>query len=121
MSKPLSSRELTYDRKVFFVDEDSRLLEDKTVTGWLVWSDSVRMFLAPSKESTFQPWNDADNEIVSAVREVVTQAKYWKSLSVHLAEEIDTEATTQDNISCVKSICKLYTTFDLHYTDASNL
>ena len=33
-------------------------------------------------------------------------SNYWKKLSNHFSEENNNEGVTQDNISCVKSICE---------------
>lgn len=67
----------------------------------------MELFLAPPPDSScFLPWDSVSQDMVTAVREVTTKETFWENLSNHFAEENHAEVTTQDNISCVKSICK---------------
>ncbi|TDL28808.1 ARM repeat-containing protein [Rickenella mellea] len=84
------------------------ILQDKSDIGWLVWPEEIDMFLVPaSEQSTFQPWESASSEGIVAVREIVTDPGYWQGIAIHFSEENHAEVTTQDNISCVKSIFQL--------------
>lgn len=56
--------------------------------------------------STFMPWENDSEAAVASVRAVVTDASFWKKLSSRYAEENHEVSVTQDNISCVKSICR---------------
>ena len=61
-------------------------------------------------KSTFQPWEKASENVVESIRSMVTDSLFWKELTKYYAEESDTETdevVTQDNASCVKSICAL--------------
>ena len=85
---------------------DSRLLQDKAPEGWLAWPKTPDLFLAaPAGDSMFKPWETASQGMVTAVREVALTKEYWTKLSGHFAEENHADVATQDNISCVKSIC----------------
>ncbi|CCM01642.1 uncharacterized protein FIBRA_03703 [Fibroporia radiculosa] len=84
------------------------LLFDKISSGWLVWRQHVDCFLAPDAvESTFQPWDGGCEEAVETLRTIVTDPSYWEKLSTHYSAENNTDAVTQDNASCVKSIFQL--------------
>ncbi|KAH8120571.1 ARM repeat-containing protein [Phellopilus nigrolimitatus] len=84
------------------------ILQDKANVGWLAWPEHVELYLAaPPGKSCFKPWEPASQEMVAAVREVVLNEKFWKSLSGRFAEENHATVITQDNISCVKSIFQI--------------
>lgn len=57
-------------------------------------------------ESTFQPWESASEDAIQAVREIATNSQYWEDLSTYYAEENHETTIIQDNVSCVKSICR---------------
>lgn len=81
-------------------------LQDKVSVGWLTWPATVDLFLAaPPGQSSFKPWESAGQEMISAVRKEVTNKDFWESLSKYYSEENHANVATQDNISCVKSIC----------------
>ena len=81
-------------------------LQDKLSTGWLAWPAHVELFLAPPRsKSCFKPWEAPSQAGIQAVRDVVLNARFWKALSIHYAEENHNEVTTADNIALVKSIC----------------
>jgi proteasome activator subunit 4 len=83
-----------------------RIFCDKTIQGWLAWSDDLQLYRQPdSTRSTFV-WEKPSQAAIASVREVVTESSFWKKLSTHFAEENHQVVVTQDNISCVKSICK---------------
>ena len=64
-------------------------------------------FLVPDpKKSTFQPWDAGCDEVVSAFRTVAKDPEFWKSLSTHYSAENNSDVILQDNLCCVKSICK---------------
>lgn len=52
------------------------------------------------------PWEAASQEAVSAASKLATKSTFWKNFTKYLAEENSETAITQDNVSCVKSICK---------------
>jgi proteasome activator subunit 4 len=84
-----------------------RILCDKIPHGWLAWSNELELYRLPHPtQSTFLPWEKPSEAAVASVREVVMKPSYWKKLSTHLAEENHQVVVTQDNMSCVKSICK---------------
>lgn len=64
-------------------------------------------FLVPDEtKSTFQPWNPDCDEVVSTFRTVAKDPSFWKKLSTHYSAENNSDAILQDNLCCVKSICK---------------
>lgn len=81
---------------------------DKTTQGWLAWSDELELYRQPHPtRSTFLPWEKPSEAAVASARDVVTESTFWKKLSTHFAEENNEVVVSQDNMSCVKSICKL--------------
>lgn len=60
-------------------------------------------------KSAFQPWEDVSQEVIAVIREVCLDPSYWKKVSTYYAEENHEVTVTQDDISCVKSICKYAT------------
>lgn len=44
--------------------------------------------------------------MIKAVRDLTTSEEFWKALGGFFAEENHADSATQDNISCVKSICE---------------
>ena len=85
-----------------------RIFCDNTTQGWLAWSDGLQLYRQPHPtRSTFLPWEQPSQAAVASVREVVTKSSFWKKLSTHFAEENHEVVVSQDNMSCVKSICKL--------------
>lgn len=70
-----------------------------------MWRETVSLYLSPhSTKSTFEPW-EASEDVVQAIREVTTAPAYWENLSTYYSEENHETYITQDNVSCVKSIC----------------
>jgi proteasome activator subunit 4 len=70
-----------------------------------VWQETVSLYLSPhSSKSTFEPW-EASEDVVQAIREVTTAPGYWENLSTYFSEENHETYISQDNVSCVKSIC----------------
>ena len=59
--------------------------------------------------------------MISAVREIATSEEYWKSLSSHFAEENHANVATQDDISCVKSLCQPVYLILITFTDSQLL
>ncbi|PSR73166.1 hypothetical protein PHLCEN_2v10978 [Hermanssonia centrifuga] len=83
------------------------ILREKFTTGWLAWPDSTNAYLVPPSSSAIHPW-EIDNEgALTALRELTTQASYWKDVAKHYASENHAEVIVQDHASCVKSICML--------------
>lgn len=86
---------------------NSRTLQDKAIVGWLSWPAHVELYLAaPSGKSSLLPWSPDSNEMIKAVRDLTTSEEFWKALGGFFAEENHADSATQDNISCVKSICE---------------
>lgn len=70
-----------------------------------MWRETVSLYLSPhSSKSTFEPW-EASEDVVQAIREVTTAPEFWENLSTYYSEENHETYITQDNVSCVKSIC----------------
>ena len=91
----------------FILNPSSRMFCDKSLQGWLAWSDEQELYHVPHPtRSTFLPWEKASEAAIASVRDVVTDSSFWKQLSGHFAEETHEVVVTQDNISCVKSICE---------------
>jgi proteasome activator subunit 4 len=79
---------------------------DKGPAGWLVTDGTLSGYSVPDEfRSTFQPWEAASQGAVDVVRRATTQEAFWKKLSGRYSEENHQTTVTQDNISCVKSIC----------------
>jgi len=84
-----------------------RILFDKNPPGWILWNDSISLYKLPhTAESTFQPWEAESADAIDAIREIVTDSKYWEDLAVYYSEENHETTVIQDDISCVKSICE---------------
>lgn len=58
--------------------------------------------------STFQPWEADSAKAIDEVRNITTSPKFWENVSVYYAEENHETTIILDNVSCIKSICKLY-------------
>jgi proteasome activator subunit 4 len=83
-----------------------RLFLETDPPGWLAWNDSITLYKPPDfSKSTFKPWEKASEDAVTAVRELAKDPSFWKKLSTYYAEENHEVVITQDNVSCVKSIC----------------
>ncbi|KAF9472467.1 hypothetical protein BDN70DRAFT_886944 [Pholiota conissans] len=88
--------------------ERKPIFYDKNPPGWLVWNNSIALYMQPhSSESTFQPWESASEDAIQAVREITTGSEYWENLSTYYSEENHETTIIQDNVSCVKSIFQL--------------
>jgi proteasome activator subunit 4 len=88
------------------ISEYPRIFYDKNPPGWLVWNNSVALFMLPhASESTFL-WESASEDAIQAIREITTGSKYWENLSTYYSEENHETTIIQDNVSCVKSICE---------------
>lgn len=84
-----------------------RLLHDKIYGGWLAWTKTNDSFLAPDPiKSTYQPWDDASEDAVNTIRTIVTSPAFWEKLATHYSAENHSDVISQDNASCVKSICE---------------
>ncbi|KAF8203239.1 hypothetical protein BJ912DRAFT_842338 [Pholiota molesta] len=87
--------------------ERKPIFYDKNPPGWLVWNNSVALFMLPhASESTFL-WESASEDAIQAIREITTASKYWENLSTYYSEENHETTIIQDNVSCVKSIFQL--------------
>ena len=81
---------------------------ERTLTGWLVWDNAIGVYQgADLTEPAFQTWDEGSQAAISAVREVVRSKKFWEKLAVHYTSENQSSQLAQDNISTVKSLCKL--------------
>jgi proteasome activator subunit 4 len=79
------------------------------LTGWLAWDKAIEVYHgADLKEPAFQRWDEGSQAAISAVREVVQSKKFWEKLAVHYTSENQSSQLAQDNISTVKSLCKLW-------------
>jgi proteasome activator subunit 4 len=73
----------------------------------LAWKSTLDLFEPPDQsKSTFQPWERDSDAVVESIRNTVLDESFWKSLSKYYSEENHEVYITQDNASCVKSICK---------------
>lgn len=83
------------------------MLRDKIKSGWIAWSRTIDCFLAPhSTDPTFPEWDKNSSDALSTLRDIATKPDFWNKLSVHYSSENHSDVITQDNVSCVKSICK---------------
>lgn len=72
-----------------------------------MWGETVSLYLSPcSSKSTFKPWEAASADAIQAIREIATEPEYWENLSTYYSEENHETSITQDNVSCIKSICE---------------
>ena len=86
----------------------ARTLQDKAIVGWLAWPAHVELYLAaPPGKSSLLPWDPQSKGMNEIVRDIALTEAFWKALSGFFAEENHADSATQDNISCVKSICTL--------------
>jgi len=82
------------------------MLYDKDPPGWLVWNQTISLYTLPDPEKpTFQPWEQASEEVIETVRDITTEKDYWENIALYYSEENHETSITQDNVSCVKSIC----------------
>lgn len=80
---------------------------DNFLDGWLAWDKTLTVYRAPDNtKGTFEPWDPACQAAIEALREMACDKAYWKKLAVYFSEENHELAMTQDNVSCVKSICE---------------
>lgn len=82
-------------------------LYDKDPPGWLVWGETVGLYSIPESESVFQPWEADSAPAVEQIREIVTDAEWWKDVIVFYSEENHETTIVQDDVSCIKSIFQL--------------
>jgi hypothetical protein len=75
-------------------------------SGWLAWEQEIDFFLVPTG-STVGPWEAESQSAVDALRKRATESTFWESLKEHYTEENQAETINYDNVSFVKSICKL--------------
>ena len=81
---------------------------ERTLTGWLAWDKTTGVYYGASlKEPAFQRWDEGSEPAISAIREVVRSKKFWEKLAVHYTSENQSSQLAQDNVSTVKSLCKL--------------
>jgi len=82
---------------------------ESTQEGWLAWKATMTLYKPPHpSKSTFQPSEKASDNVVTSVQAVVKDTFFWRELAKYYSEESDAEVVevvTQDNASCVKSIC----------------
>jgi hypothetical protein len=65
------------------------------------------LFLAPPREkSSFSPWKRGDHTTIETLRATVVNVDFWTKLMNHLWEENGANSVSNDNIACIKSICK---------------
>ena len=82
-------------------------MQDKTIVGWLAWPAHIELYLvARLGKSSLRPWNPESDNMNDAVREIATSEAFWRALGSFFAKENHADSATQDNISCVKSICE---------------
>ena len=79
---------------------------DKDPPGWICWDGSIELYQAPDgTKSTFQPWETCSQDAITAFREWAMDPSSWEQLAGYYSEENLETVITQDNVSCVKSIC----------------
>jgi len=84
-----------------------RILCDGSPPGWLAWDGAVSLYMPPDDTtSTFAPWDQSSQDAIDILRQVVNTPSFWESLSTYYSEENHETAIIQDDVSCVKSICK---------------
>lgn len=59
------------------------------------------------KKSTFQPWEKESEDTIAVAQELATSPEFWERLATHFSSETLAGSVVQDNVSCVKSICKI--------------
>jgi proteasome activator subunit 4 len=92
---------------IFIIFDKFRIFSERALEGWLAWKDTISLYKpAHPTKSTFQPWDIASEDVVKAVREFAVDTSFWKTLSGRYSEENHESVIVQDNVSCVKSICK---------------
>ncbi|KAG6837040.1 hypothetical protein H0H93_015903 [Arthromyces matolae] len=117
-SDKLSAKFLADFKIPFNPREDNRtpLFCDQDPPGWVVWEDSITLYLPPAPEkSAFSAWDPSSQDTIKILRETVMKVDFWDDLSEHYAEENHETTLTQDNASFVKSICKQTRHFWLPY------
>lgn len=87
------------------VDIFDSVLCEKVASGWLTWRDVSAYLAPPASSPVLLPWAEDCQDAVQAIRDVVTQPKFWQKLTKHYSSENHSEVIVQDNASCVKSIC----------------
>lgn len=114
VSTDVTNREPCVPKKYHWLEctltaELERTFSEWNLEGWLAWGKTISLYKLPHpKVSTFQPWDKESEDAIAAVRSVVNKGSFWKELSTYYAEENQALEITQDNVSCVKSICKLH-------------
>lgn len=86
-----------------------RVFFDKNPPGWLTSSNSLSLYTLPHpSKSTFLPWEQSSKDAIQAIREITTKSSYWEKVSSFFSEENHENDIVQDNVSCVKSICRYH-------------
>ena len=67
--------------------------------------------------STFAPWDESSQDAIDILRQAVNTSSFWESLSTYYSEENHETAIIQDDVSCVKSICKYRSHMGLMVSD----
>ena len=112
LSTPNLSREPSATFHFLFAPQESlilcsRILHDKNPPAWLAWDRSISLYMPPDEtKSTFAPWDESSQDAIDILRQVTNSASFWESLSTYYSEENHETFIIQDNVSCVKSICK---------------
>ncbi|GLB36425.1 putative protein with domain of unknown function (DUF3437) [Lyophyllum shimeji] len=109
-SHQLTSEVLAAYRKPFDLDQEIRtpLFLDQDPPGWLVWEDSITLYLPPSRtKSPFQAWDPTSKDALEVFRKSAVDTSYWGNVVDRYSEENHETAITQDNVSFVKSIFQL--------------
>ncbi|KAG8998807.1 hypothetical protein FRB90_012229 [Tulasnella sp. 427] len=83
------------------------ILQDKLISGWLVWKYQSRFLLPSSTKSTFQPWDPASASAIQSLKKLAQTPAFWDKLATHFSEENYHETTVMDNVSNVKSLVQL--------------
>ncbi|KAM6497955.1 hypothetical protein JOM56_005903 [Amanita muscaria] len=86
----------------------NRILYDKNPPAWLAWDSTVTLYMLPDgTKSTFAPWDEASQDALKMLRQIVTQSSFWEKLSTYYSEENNESSIIQDDVSCVKSIFQI--------------
>jgi proteasome activator subunit 4 len=85
----------------------SRVYFDKLPPGWLVWQDTLELYVPPGDDqSGISPssWSEKDLGAIEAIRTTASKAEYWTKLATYFGEEKEVNYLIQYNVGSVKSI-----------------
>lgn len=99
-------------------DDPESFYVDKLGTGFLVWSDKVKAYRPVGPGDSPFTWESSSQELLHALRDVVTGQTYFTQLAMLLAQESSKNPTTlklrSENVTFVKSLGTLYVSFGVY-------